>query len=56
VCAPELQTILGALKPWDKIGKNVKLKRGENIIVLKGGESASFLKYLERLRYSEEKC
>jgi hypothetical protein len=48
--------MLGSFKPWDKIGKSVKLKRGENAIVLKGGESASFLKYLERLGYSEEKC
>jgi molybdopterin/thiamine biosynthesis adenylyltransferase len=55
VCAPELQTELGSFKPWDKIGKSVKLKRGESTIVLKGGESASFLKYLERLGYSEEK-
>ena len=54
VCATEIQTLLGSFKPWDKIGRSLKLKRGESTITLKGSECASFLKYLEKLGYREE--
>nr|WP_272914417.1 ThiF family adenylyltransferase [Candidatus Methanodesulfokores washburnensis] len=55
ICATEVQTLLGSFKPWDKIGRTIKLKRGEDIVELRGNESASFLKYLERFGYNEEK-
>jgi hypothetical protein len=39
------------LKPWEKIGKALRLKRDKEILELKGDETVSYLKYLEKNGY-----
>jgi molybdopterin/thiamine biosynthesis adenylyltransferase len=51
ICNFEVTTQIGVLKPWEKIGKALRLKRDKEILELKGDESASYLKYLEKNGY-----
>jgi molybdopterin/thiamine biosynthesis adenylyltransferase len=51
VCNFEVTTQIGVFKPWEKIGKALRLKRDKEILELKGDESTSYLKYLEKNGY-----
>ena len=51
ICNFEVATQIGVLKPWEKIGKALRLKRDKEILELKGDETVSYLKYLEKNGY-----
>jgi molybdopterin/thiamine biosynthesis adenylyltransferase len=51
ICNFEVATQIGVRKPWEKIGKALRLKRKEEILELKGDETVSYLKYLEKSGY-----
>ncbi len=50
-CSREVETSLSRYKPWEAVARQVRLKRGEDEVILSGIECASFLKYLENLGY-----
>ena len=51
ICNFEVATQIGVFKPWEKIGKALRLKRDKEILELKGDETVSYLKYLEKSGY-----